>query len=309
MSKLGSKENPIRILVADNWGAEANSFLINSFPNIKFSVYKKARSTHPHGHMVAECICHMIPYDAYAEIVFLPYLSKQNNPSYNWMNVIESERNAGRPFHIANCSFGQWHQNNDIWRTLLDSQWDTPEQLEIANKKIGDTIVLFAAGNQDTSTRKFADADNDINYPQKALDKLKNVFVIGACDKNGVPSLFSSDGKEVWAMYLGEGVLLYDPIKRRKTKVNGTSFASPFAAGDVACNMIKGENITEKWYLDYVLSNAWLAEGWVRGQQHRKAGYGCMLPVMMNNDYFKNHYINRNDINSIELEYEDFDEV
>jgi hypothetical protein len=135
------------------------------------------------------------------------------------------------------------------------------------------------------------------------------VFVIGACDKNGVPSLFSSDGKEVWAMYLGEGVLLYDPIKRRKTKVNGTSFASPFAAGDVACNMIKGENITEKWYLDYVLSNAWLAEGWVRGQQHRKAGYGCMLPVMMNNDYFKNHYINRNDINSIELEYEDFDEV
>lgn len=309
MTALGTKQNPIRILVADNWGEDASNILTSAFPKIKFSVYKYVRSSNPHGHMVAECICHMLPEDCYAEIVFLPYIPLQNQEEYHWMNVIEKERNAGRPFHVANCSFGSHHKNVDQYKTLLGSKWDEPHELEYANKKIGDTIVVFAAGNQDSSTRMKDDLDNDVNYPQKPLSKLDNVYVIGACDKFGIPSTFSSDGKEVVSMYLGEDVIVFDPFKYSLTKVNGTSFAAPFCSGNMAENMIKGIDITPEWYLDYVLSQGWIAEGWVRGDHHRKAGYGCMLPVMYNKYFFQVHYVAGFTEQSLELAYHDFDKV
>jgi hypothetical protein len=308
MSDLGTINNPIRILVADNWGKGAHSYLSKAFPNVTFTVYKEAPSDHPHGHMVAECICYMLSSDTYAEIVFLPYLSLQGVTRYDWLNVIESEREAGRPFHVANCSFGAHHNNEDWRKRMLGAQWDTPEEIEVARKKIGDTIVLFASGNQDGSRRGRTDWDNDVNYPQKPLAQLKNLYVIGACDYRGIPSLFSSDGEEVFAMYLGEGVVVFDPLTNRLVKVNGTSFASPFAAGNVAELIINGYTQTEDWYLDYVLDSAWLAEDFERGKQHRKAGYGCMLPIMYSKDYFRNEYLT-NSTGILEVKYQDFEEL
>ncbi len=315
MNDLGTVDNPIRILIADNWGAAAKSFLTSSFPNIKFSVYKHARSTHPHGHQVAECVCHMLPHDVHAEIVFLPYLTLQRDPRYNWKNVIQAEREAGRPFHLANCSFGQHHGNRDALEQMLGDKWDNPEKLAEVNEKVGDTIVVFAAGNHDQSTRRRTHKPNDINYPQRALAQLKNVYLIGSCDPDGIPSLFSSDGREVFAMYLGEGVVLYDSINNHLSKVNGTSFAAPFATGDLAEQMCRGNTITEEWYLSYVEKHAFLAEGWKRYNpdgsltHHRKAGYGCMLSVMYDKDYFQLHYSNAVPATNIDIEYHDFDQI
>lgn len=313
MTEIGTKENPLRILVADNWGADAHGTLKRKFPNVSFSTYVETSSTHPHGHMVAECICHMLPSDKFVEIVFLPYLELQNAPEYNWKNVIESERKAGRPFHIANCSFGAHHGNDDIWKFLLGAKWNTPEKLAEAKEKIGDTIVLFASGNQDSSTDKKDHMENDVNYPQKALSQLENVFVIGACDYRSIPSLFSSDGEQVFAMYLGENVVLFDPTINRIVSVNGTSFASPFAAGNVAEYILKGEKITHEWYLNLVLTKGWTARGWIRGKQHRKAGYGSMISEMYNKKYFKTYYRPRNGklsaLSRIETCYHDFKKI
>ena len=290
MSALGTKTNPIRILVADNWGKGADPTLKAEFPNIKFETYVETTSTHPHGHMVAECICRMLPEDTYATIVFLPYLTLQDRPEYNWLNVIKSERDSGRPFHVANCSFGAHHEDKDWLRESMGRAWDEPHELKAAADKIGNTIVLFAAGNQDSSKRNKPDMDNDINYPQKPLSVLENLFIIGACDKSGIPSTFSSDGEEVWAMYLGEGVRVFDPTKQKFVSVNGTSFASPHAAGDIATSMLTGHIVTKEWYLYYVLHHSWLAKDWARGERHRKAGFGCMLPVMYRVPFFSKMY-------------------
>ncbi len=313
LNKIGTKGNPLRILVADNWGTDAHGTLKRKFPNVSFSTYVETSSVHPHGHMVAECICHMLPRDKYVDIVFLPYLDLQNVPEYNWKNVIESERKAGRPFHIANCSFGAHHGNDDVWKSVLGAKWNTPEKLAEAKEKIGDTIVLFASGNQDSSTPNKDHMENDVNYPQKALSQLENLFVIGACDYKSTPSLFSSDGEQVFAMYLGEGVALFDPTVNRIVKVNGTSFASPFAAGNVAEYMLQGEKITHGWYLNLVLTKGWIASGWNRGDQHRKAGYGSMISEMYNKEYFKKFYRSRSGrldtLQNLEDKYHDFDEI
>ena len=309
VNKKGTKDNPLRILVADNWGAEANSYLKSAFPNVKFSVYYKAPSRHPHGHMVAECICHMLPSWVHAEIVFHPYITVQNQPELDWMEVIKSEREAGRPFDICNCSFGQHHGDQDRLRFWLGQKWNQPEVLKEAKEKIGDTIVFFAAGNQDSSRRGRPDEDNDINYPQRALDALGNLFVIGACDYQGIPTTFSSDGEEVFAMHLGQDVVVDDPIKNRITRVDGTSFACPFFTGFAAELIAHGEVLSEEFLTKYVIDNCFIAEGWERGKRHAKAGYGSMLFTLFSKPYYQNNYINEHCVLSFERSYMDFDDV
>jgi len=306
---LGSKENPLRILIADNWGQDASSFLKRAFPRVAFSVHTKAKSDHPHGHMVAECVCHMLPSDTYAEIVFHPYITLQSQTAANWMNVIADARKAGNPFHLANCSFGSHHRDIDTLRKLLGMKWNSPTKLAEANEKIGDTIVVFASGNEDSSSRFYTDLDNDVNYPQRALSQLANVYVIGACNQIGIPSTFSSDGPEVFAMYLGEDVLVYDPIVKKVVGVDGTSFAAPHACGDIASLLLSQPSISKEWLKAYVLEHAWLAEGWIRGNQHRKAGYGCMLSTMYRREYFRNTYVENLGMMKAKTAYHDFNEI
>lgn len=281
MSIKGTAENPWRILVSDNWGAGASVKLKGMFPNITFSVHTEAKSSHPHGHMVAECICHMLPKDAHAEIVFYPHILIQRfTPEDAWLDVIAKAREDGKPFDVCNCSFGITHDRGGTHEKELKASWLDGTRLKSAMQKIGDTLVFFAAGNSDHSRRGTPDMYNDVNYPQKPLSALANVYVIGACNYESVPSLFSSDGTEIFSMYWGEDVYLYDPVKSDFSRVDGTSFASPLATGDVVRLMHLGRSVSKDAMLNYVLDEGTVAKDWVKGARHRKAGYGCMMKVI-----------------------------
>lgn len=308
--RLGTKGNPVRVLVADNWGQDAHPHLKSRFPNVTFKTYVETPSPHPHGHMVAECICQMIDPSIHAEITFLNYLDLQDKPEYQWNHVLET---AEEPFHIMNGSFGRHHRNDDILQMFFDSEWAKPEKLQGYKEQIGNTVLVFAAGNEDSSRGSYADADNDVNYPQKYLSELEKVFVIGACDKYGNPSDFSSDGEEVFAMYFGEGVPVFDPTSSRNMYVNGTSFAAPFATGNLINEMVNGAMINEEWFRDYILKYGWFHPQWIAdglyGQRHRKAGYGCMLSVMQQSDYYRRVMGLKEDVRSLEIKYHDLDKL
>lgn len=276
--KKGTKSNPYHVLIADNWGAQAHPVMAAKYPNVRFSVYQPAPATHPHGHMVADCFCSMIDPDVYVDLDFYPYLELQRESQDGWLNVIAAEAKAGRPYDVCNCSFGAHHNNDPFWQQYFKSLWQDGTRLARARDLIGDTRVVFAAGNQDRSRRGRPHMDNDVNYPQRPLSALSNVFVIGACAINNVPSLFSSDGYEVFAMYWGEGVGIFDPLRERVVRVNGTSFASPFAAGDLLMLYTElGRKPEKDDYLMHVLRRGRVADGWARGDRHRKAGFGSML--------------------------------
>lgn len=276
---IGTPSNPLRVMVADNWGADAHQRLKDKYPNCVFHVHTQTHSTHPHGHMVAECLLDMLPEDVHVHLTFYPYLALQGGHPDGWAEEIQRAREAGEPYHAVNCSFGIDDFDDPRFADRLRKEWKQPAMLQKYKDYLGDTLVVFAAGNSDQSQRGRPELDNDVNYPQAALCALPNVFVIGACSNTGVPSLFSSDGKEVLAMYWGEAVPVFDPMKGTNTYVDGTSFAAPFACGDIVSYMTAKGSVNQAQYIAYVLSKGWLAEGWERGTRHRKAGYGCMLGV------------------------------
>lgn len=274
----GTADNPYRVLIADNWGAGAVQILRDRHPNITFVDEVPLKPANPHGHMVSECFCSMIPSSVFVEVVFYPYLELQRDSADGWLDVIQNAREEGRPYDICNCSFGAHHGNNPVWQSFFRQTWADGTKLLEAKEKIGATIVVFASGNHDQSRRGRPHMGNDVNYPQRPLSALSNVFVIGACDFRSVASLFSSDGDEVFAMYWGEKVPALDPGAGRTARVDGTSFASPFAAGDLLMLMHELQRpVTRDDYLTYVLTYGTTAAGWVRGDRHRKAGYGVML--------------------------------
>lgn len=312
MNIPGTRENPLRILVADNWGDEASYTIKNKFPNVTFSVHTKVSSTHPHGHMVAEAVCHMLPPTVHAEVVFYPFIQlQQTKGSDCWVEPIEEAREAGKPFHVCNCSFGAHHGNSAAVEARLKAEWMDGTKLIDMSRRIGETTVVFAAGNQDRSRRGRPHMANDVNYPQRPLSALNNVFVIGSCDINAIPSLFSSDGEEVFSMYWGEGVPLFDPFAGRVVKVNGTSFAAPLAAGDIGRLKCFGYLFKRDMYLRYVLMDGEVAEGWVRGDRHRKAGYGCMMSVIRRHarKLFPETMVELTTLQEMPVTYEEFEKV
>jgi hypothetical protein len=300
-----------RILVADNWGADASVWLKNRYPNVQFTVHTEAESLHPHGHMVAECICRMLPPDCRVEIVFYPHLLLQQERPGGWMSVISEARAEGRPFSVVNCSFGMHHGNSRLLRDALAGSWHDGTRLQRASRLIGDVPVFFAAGNQDTSKTGKPDRDNDVNYPQRPLSALPNVYVIGACDADGRPSSFSSDGMEVFAMYWGERVPVWHPLNKAMSSVSGTSFASPHAAGDLIRHAIlKSFKPDPIWYLNHVLKIGTVSTGWPKGERHPKAGYGAMLGAIREAAHRDNAGpLFAGDEAPLEVSYLDFEEV
>lgn len=283
MSKpLGTAENPLRILVADNWGALPHPYMYRKYENCVFKVPTHAVSMHPHGHMVMECIMDMLPRTAHVELTLYPHLTLQRERPDGWLDMLKAANDAGTPFHLCNCSFGSSHGDDDLMRAFLDAHYGIRSKLykraEDILKNVP-TIVTFASGNSNSATRRKPDPDNDVNYPQKWFAAFDRVFVIGACGPNAVPSLFSSDGEQVFAMYWGEAVPVYDPVVGRNTYVDGTSFASPFACGDIGRLLLQGIDVTRAAYFQHVYKEGWVKKGWERGKHSLEAGYGCMLPV------------------------------
>lgn len=271
---------PLRILVADTWGTDVHPALQRQFPNIQWTVHTRAASTHPHGHQVAECCAKMLPPEAEVEICFYPYLTLQNRAPVGWADVIHQERERGNPFDVCVGSFGFHHGDDASTIEQQEREWEDGSLLGVYKRKLGNTPVVFASGNHDSTDVFRPDLGNDVCYPQKPLSTLDNVFVIGACNIRGNPMAWSADGLEVTASYLGHQVRVLDPMTGRYVRVDGTSFAAPFGAGDIASLIHEGHEITREYYEAYVLANGLIPRGWERGRRHPKDGLGVMLPSM-----------------------------
>ena len=271
---------PLRILVADTWGTAVHPSLARQFPNVTWSIHTRTNSAHPHGHQVAECLAKMLPPDREVEICFYPYLSLQDRRPHGWAEVVAEARDQGRPFSLVNCSFGAHHEDSAHIKRALTREWMDGSLLKYYMSLLQDTPVVFASGNHDSTSSRTQDLDNDVCYPQRPLSVLDNVFVVGACDRRGVPTDWSADGLEVTCSYLGHQVKVLDPVTGRYTRVDGTSFASPFCAGDMAACLLEGHKITREYFEAYVQAHGLIPRGWERGRRHPKDGLGVMLPSM-----------------------------
>lgn len=270
----------LRILVADTWGTDVHPTLKRQYPHIRWTIHTQANSTHPHGHQVAECCAKMLPPDEEVEICFYPYLSLQHKHPHGWAQVVRDARHTGNPFDLVICSFGAHHGDRDYNRNAMAREWEDGSRLDMYRNLLGSTPVVFASGNDDQTSMFQTHLANDVCYPQRPLSYLDNVFVVGACDRNGTPTEWSADGLEVTCAYLGHRVRVLDPATGRYLRVDGTSFAAPFCAGDIACLILEGHEITREYFEAYVIAHGLTPPTWTRGRRHPKDGLGVMLPSM-----------------------------
>ena len=122
----------------------------------------------------------------------------------------------------------------DFQPTRVSNSWGggdawTPAQIDDYMDAIGDATVTFAAGNE---------YRNGTSNPQKQLVGNRQIFIVGAIDRNGYRAKFSStseDNKSRYAdiMYLGEGSMSLDGQSGQVVTWDGTSSSCPAAAGDL----------------------------------------------------------------------------
>jgi hypothetical protein len=128
---------------------------------------------------------------------------------------------------------------------------------------IGSSSVFCAAGNDDHN-----DADDDLSYPWRLVPH--TCIVTGSHRRDGVPSVFSGDGKGVFLTMWGDRIPLLDQLGFWSVG-SGTSFASPKAAG--LCAYLKLGLLEFK---DYVKSHATKPDQYSGYLPHNKWGYGSL---------------------------------
>lgn len=120
-------------------------------------------------------------------------------------------------------------------------------------------VDFGASGNSDEN-----DKQPDVSFPQALMPELCNI--IGASDRTGRPSVFSSDGDGVQCLMWGERILLRGA--HEWSAGSGTSFACPKAAG-VCCE----EGLSDAGWKKLVADSA--PEGWAAEEPwHPKYGWG-----------------------------------
>lgn len=267
----------IRILVVDTWGFNPHPRLEKMFPNVSFvPVWDEANGFrgdgNPHGHMVAQCVASLLQPEDEAEIYMYPYLRNPDATDFSFLQVAEQLNVDG-----ICCSWGIDDGDDSMWERVMRGTYNA-EHVAKVKELLGDRVMFFASGNSDKSQKR-AETDNDVAWPQRAYDELENVYTIGACDIEGRPTYWSSDGAQVDAMYLGADVRVIDPATGNDVAVNGTSFAAPFACSDYFAGATVAAP-SARWFEGRLRNRSSLAEGWDRGVRHPKAGLGCMLDGM-----------------------------
>jgi hypothetical protein len=144
--------------------------------------------------------------------------------------------------------------------------------MDFVERERGDCLHIFAAGNSDTSRRGRPDMDPDPNLPQAELSDRDGFLVVGACDHNGVPTLFSSDSGGAHCMAPGLHLPLWHPFGGAVAIVSGTSFSAPLTLGLMAREGLRNKEEA----LEYVEREGRVARGWTGLGLHRKAGRGSL---------------------------------
>jgi hypothetical protein len=256
----------MKVLIFDSQGAEISDKYRSMFPNIRFrgieppglpAVY------HPHGAMCGYFICSALAArPGGAEVVFARIFNDKAQMYGNantWMiDVVEQER----PDYISN-SWGLWDQDDQLGilvaKTFSEGYVKVWKEMKA---RIG-FVDFRASGNNDSN-----DSDQDVAYPQAMMPD--DVHLIGACDRAGIPTPWSSDGRGVECVFWGHQIRACD-IEGRFSVVSGTSFACPKACG-VAARLGLGDR---EWR-DLVIAQATRPAGEAFPLPHAKWGWGCM---------------------------------
>lgn len=288
----------VRILILDTWAGELPAVFHAAFPGVGFRTLevpwraKVPANPHPHGAHVASCVLSQIPGiknggdDLDVSVGFLPVFDEKGYAvglqDLQWVGIAQDWLEIGSPDAIRrmNRSIGAWDEDVPEREKYFDQAFRGEADATVALLEATGALLFAAAGNSDTvylgSNRP--EVEEDLAWPQKLIADHPQVNVIGACDRNGYPGWFSSDGDGVLCMFLGVDALVLDPYEERWIRAHGTSFASPYACGDsVAAETHAGNHKA------YVQQQAVRMPGWPRSQRHPKAGWGGMLPAMRAN--------------------------
>lgn len=172
---------------------------------------------------------------------------------------------------VISLSFGFDHFNEKL-------------AIEIQEAVRGGIIVVCCASNDGSKI------PNPITFP----GRLGNVLCIGACDKFGNPSRFSSQGREIDFMELGEDVWVPSIGKDDSlTAVDGTSYSTPVVAG-LICRILHdlrrlSSSVGGCPWLHNKMHNVWCIRELLKtmsvmqGHHDKTRGYGKLIPEQ----YFK----------------------
>ncbi len=195
------------------------------------------------------------------ELVFVRCFDGQNRWIQDcepWLlDTIEAEQ----PDYVSR-SWGAWDGDDALQRQFAMAGFErfTAGYSELLADDDG-PADFGAAGNNDRN-----DADDDVAFPQAQLSLCN---VTGACDRRGVPCVWSGDGRGVLCVMWGDRVLSPD-AKGIWTLWSGTSAATPKACGAAAAL----ELTTDGWR-EWVRNNATRPKDWKGALPHPKWGWGC----------------------------------
>jgi len=227
----------------------------------------KEEKQHPHGYQCGYYATHLLHGRRNLELVFVRIFDGEARPIHNsneWLLEVlqeECKPDASGSWPVINMSWGADDQDNSLIDRQLGAYWGR-WGMKFASV-IGSSSVFCAAGNDDHN-----DADDDLSYPWRLVPH--TCIVTGSHRRDGVPSVFSGDGKGVFLTMWGERLPLLDQLGFWSVG-SGTSFASPKAAG--LCAYLKLGLLEFK---DYVKSHATKPDQYSGYLPHNKWGYGSL---------------------------------
>ena len=164
--------------------------------------------------------------------------------------------------------------------SLGSSEFDAELAKKIQHAITNNIIVVSAASNQGASII------NPIAYPSK----LGHVICVGACNRNGKPTDFTPEGREIDCLELGENVLAPTIDGERSVKLcHGTSYSTPIVAACICLIIEDIRNLADAYNIPDLLEklhNVWCMREILKmmavkqGHHDRERGYGRLDPTL-----------------------------
>lgn len=261
------------LFIPDSYGSTDLGYLRDlAGPDCKVQfVGPRKEDGETHGDMCAQCVIRSAKsHDG------LTHLYLADRRTTDWAGLFKELR-QDHPDLNGSYSFGRLPQNElDMFGQIFEQEARRSDLATDQSDLFGSGLHFFAAGNFGDGDR-----DSDLCWPQAYwADQFTNVFLIAACDKKGRPASFTSqagdapsEGK-ISIAYPGVMVPVRHPATGRIEYVNGTSFAAPFAAGDITGQGITGvEQCKSSWERRLTIHESWYDE-WLAGEYHESFGRG-----------------------------------
>ncbi|GGV00079.1 type VII secretion-associated serine protease [Streptomyces albospinus] len=147
----------------------------------------------------------------------------------------------------------------------------------VKNAAAHNVLIIASAGNSGASG-----AEQNI-YPAAFSTEFDNVLAVAASDRNNERAPFSQAGSFVGIAAPGVDMVSTVPLGGNCVD-QGTSFASPYAAGAAALLIAKHKDDKEKWGPAQIISHLEQTADRVRKSRDNNIGWGVINPVAALND-------------------------